>query len=377
MLLTWARQEADLHLRQLALGEQLQRLGDADGGRPRVRLGVVAGHHHDRVARRGGVDRLLDRLSGGYPRHSGRGRRGDAPEGETQNRYCTYAQSSLRHFHLLLALGSVISVELSLTRDRVEDRRSRAIVNAVFTRARVTSGPQHFSGTAVDISGLALLPTTTSRDPEMRLAERANVLSKRASDERTGHPIGDRGWPPDRGYPGSARTARAGSRRAVPRCQRGSAGARQAGQSDSGGAVRRDYHGGRATLPRPVNRDARGRAVRAPGTGCLPAHVTRPPGRRPAIPGRASPPPPWTGSGSTSTSDAIRPAWSSTPATGPSRVVRRPWSICRWQSSACSGVRTRTWTCARSISGMFASRVWRRHRVHSEPRCDSRQRTIA
>src|SRR5262245_49234934 len=33
--------------------------------------------------------------------------------------------------------------------------------------------------------------------PRCALHERANVLSKRAGDERTGHPIGDdRGWPP-------------------------------------------------------------------------------------------------------------------------------------------------------------------------------------
>src|SRR5262249_28211111 len=99
----------------------------------------------------------------------------------------------------------------------------------------------------------------------MRLAERANVFSKRARDERAGHPIGDGGWPPDRGSPGCARTARTGPGRTMPRCRRGSAGARQAGQSDSDGAVRRDSHGGRATLPRPVHRDARGRAVRARG----------------------------------------------------------------------------------------------------------------
>src|SRR5262245_3656148 len=37
------------------------------------------------------------------------------------------------------------------------------------------------------------IPTTTSRDPAMRLAERANVLSKRAGVERPGHPVGDRG----------------------------------------------------------------------------------------------------------------------------------------------------------------------------------------
>src|SRR5262249_37459260 len=67
------------------------------------------------------------------------------------------------------------------------------------------------------------MPTTTGRDPAMRLAERANVLSKRARDERTGYPIGDRGWPPDRGSPGGARTARRGSRRAVPHGRRRSA----------------------------------------------------------------------------------------------------------------------------------------------------------
>ena len=102
VLLACARQDADLHLWQPALGEQPERLGDADGGCPRVCLGVVAGHHDDRVTRRSGVDRLLDRLSGCHPGHGRRGRRGDTREGETQNRCCTYAQSSLRHFHPLL-----------------------------------------------------------------------------------------------------------------------------------------------------------------------------------------------------------------------------------------------------------------------------------
>jgi hypothetical protein len=40
------------------------------------------------------------------------------------------------------------------------------------------------------------IPTTTSRDPAMRFAERANVLSRRAKDSER-HPIGDGGWPPD------------------------------------------------------------------------------------------------------------------------------------------------------------------------------------
>jgi hypothetical protein len=38
---------------------------------------------------------------------------------------------------------------------------------------------------------------------------------------------------------------------------------------------------------------------------------------------------------------------------------------------------TRTWTYARWISTIFPPRLWRRHRVHSEPQCDSRQRTTA
>ena len=59
-----ARQDANLRVRRLALGDQLEGLGDPDGGRARVRLDVVAGHHLDRVARRSRVDRGLDRLSG-------------------------------------------------------------------------------------------------------------------------------------------------------------------------------------------------------------------------------------------------------------------------------------------------------------------------
>jgi hypothetical protein len=162
-------------------------------------------------------------------------------------------------------------------------------VTAEHVKATMTQVNNAMNASFSVIRAHALLDVTCLQGravtPRFALYERANVLSKRAGDERTGHPIGDRGWPPDRGSPDCARAARPGSRRAVPRCQRGSAGARQAGQSDSDGAVRRDAHGGRATPSRPVHRDARGRAVRAPWAGRLPAHVTRPPGRRSAIPG--------------------------------------------------------------------------------------------
>src|SRR5262249_40193903 len=118
--------------------------------------------------------------------------------------------------------------------------------------------------------------------PRCALYERANVLSKRAGDGRTGHPIGDCRWPPDRGSPGCPRTARPGSRRVVPGCRRGSAGPRQTGQSDPDRAVCRHPHGGRATPAGPIDPDARGRALRAAWSGCLPAHVARQPGRRAA-----------------------------------------------------------------------------------------------
>ena len=65
-------------------------------------------------------------------------------------------------FILSCALGSVLAVELSISGDRVGDRGSRAIVNAGFTPARVTAGKQHFSGTAVDLSLLALHTATSS-----------------------------------------------------------------------------------------------------------------------------------------------------------------------------------------------------------------------
>jgi len=44
----------------------------------------------------------------------------------------------------------------------------------------------------------------------LRLSERANVLSKRAGDERTGHPIGDGVWPPDRGSVAIGKPANSG-----------------------------------------------------------------------------------------------------------------------------------------------------------------------
>src|SRR5262245_13938543 len=60
-------------------------------------------------------------------------------------------------FILSCALESVVSVELSISRDRVADRRSRAIVNGVFTPARVAPG----RGTSVAPPWVALdLPYT-------------------------------------------------------------------------------------------------------------------------------------------------------------------------------------------------------------------------
>jgi hypothetical protein len=47
------------------------------------------------------------------------------------------------------------------------------------------------------------MPTRTDCAPPMGVVERANVLSKRAGDGRTGHPIGDRGARLYRGTPSS------------------------------------------------------------------------------------------------------------------------------------------------------------------------------
>ena len=63
VLVAGAGQEADL-VDPVALGDQLEALGDPHRRGVAVRLDVVAGHHPHRVAGLGGVDRRLDRVAG-------------------------------------------------------------------------------------------------------------------------------------------------------------------------------------------------------------------------------------------------------------------------------------------------------------------------
>src|SRR5262249_48356652 len=99
------------------------------------------------------------------------------------------------------------------------------------------------------------IPTRTGRDPPMRLAERANVLSKRAKDERTGHPIDDGGWGRD-DHTASGEWYRDGERPTIHASfSRPNPNADNVGASLSCLAGRLDFPR-LATVPRPVPRDA-------------------------------------------------------------------------------------------------------------------------
>jgi len=77
----------------LPIGGQRAGLADRHGGRTRVRLGVVAGHHPDRVAGRSGIDRGLDRLPGFDRDRLGRSRRGRIHDSHAQRQDCADAHS--------------------------------------------------------------------------------------------------------------------------------------------------------------------------------------------------------------------------------------------------------------------------------------------
>src|SRR5262249_22705482 len=94
--------------------------------------------------------------------------------------------------------------------DRAPPDRARDAPGLPQTREHGRRGhcrsPTALPRKAVDAVGLTYLVTDAQRRA-LTLHERANLLSRRAKDERPGHPIGNRGWPPDRRSPGCARTA--------------------------------------------------------------------------------------------------------------------------------------------------------------------------